>query len=46
MKYYVEFDPRGFEFWGGAEERMDSATDEQREEVYNHIEIPGAVLPR
>ena len=39
MKYYVEFDPRDFEFWGGAKERMESATDEQREEVYNQIEI-------
>ena len=39
MKYYVEFDPRDFEFWGGAKDRMDSATDEQREEVYNQIEI-------
>lgn len=33
MRYYVEFDPRDFEFWGGAKERMDSATDQQREEV-------------
>lgn len=39
MKYYVELDPRDFEFWGGAKERMDSATDEQREEVYDQIEI-------
>lgn len=39
MKYYVEFDPRDFEFWGGAKDRMDSATDEQREEVYDQIEI-------
>lgn len=39
MKYYVEFDPRDFEFWAGAKDRMDSATDEQREEVYDQIEI-------
>lgn len=39
MRYYVEFDPRDFEFWGGAKERMDSATDEQREEVHDRIEI-------
>lgn len=39
MKYYVEFDPRDFEFWGGAKDRMDGATDEQREEVYDKIEI-------
>lgn len=39
MKYYVEFDPRDFQFWGGAKERMDSATEEQREEVYDQIEI-------
>ena len=39
MRYYVEFDPRDFEFWGGAKERMDSATDEQQQEVYDQIEI-------
>lgn len=39
MRYYVEFDPRDFEFWGGAKERMDSATDQQLEEVYDQIEI-------
>ena len=38
MRYYVEFDPCDFEFWSGAKERMDSATDEQREEVYEQIE--------
>ena len=38
MRYYVEFDPSEFEFWGGAKERMDSATDEQRYEVYSQIE--------
>lgn len=39
MKYYVEISPRDFEFWAGAKERMDNATDEQREEVYDQIEI-------
>lgn len=34
-----EFDPCDFEFWGGAKDRMDSATDEQRKEVYDQIEI-------
>lgn len=32
MKYYVEFDPRDFEFWAGAKDRMDSATDEGKPE--------------
>lgn len=39
MKYYVEINPCDFEFWAGAKERMDSATDEQRKEVYDQIEI-------
>lgn len=39
MKYYVEINPCDFEFWDGAKERMDSATDEQRKEVYDQIEI-------
>lgn len=39
MKYYVEISPRDFEFWAGARERMDKATDEQREEVYSRLEI-------
>lgn len=38
MKYYVEINPRDFEFWGGAKERMDGATDKQREEVFREIE--------
>lgn len=38
MRYYVELDPCDFEFWGGAKERIDSATDKQREEVYEQIE--------
>lgn len=38
MQYDVDFDIDSFEFWGGARDRMDGATDEQREEVAERIE--------
>ncbi len=30
-------DPEDFEFWSGARSRMDGATDEQREQVFERI---------
>ena len=38
MQYLVEFEPCSFEFWAGARGRMNDATDEQREAVYERIE--------
>ena len=38
MKYALEFEPCNFQFWAGAKHRMDDATDEQREAVYERIE--------
>lgn len=38
MQYVVEFEPCNFQFWAGAKDRMDVATDEQREAVYDRIE--------
>lgn len=34
MKYYVEKDPADFDFWGGACDRMDGATEKQKQIVY------------
>lgn len=38
MKVYREIDPEDFEFWAGARDRMNSATEEQRQLVYARIE--------
>lgn len=38
MKVYREIDPEDFEFWGGARDRMSSATEEQRQLVFARIE--------
>ena len=38
MRYEVECDLRYFNFWAGAKDRMDDATDEQRQAVYERIE--------
>lgn len=38
MKLVHEIEPCYFEFWGGAADRMEQATEEQREEVYYRIE--------
>lgn len=35
--YTVTTDIDQFEFWSGAKSRMDDATDEQREEVFERI---------
>ena len=38
FRYTVESDVDHFEFWSGAKQRMDDATDEQRELVEERIE--------
>ena len=38
MKLIYEIDPHDFDFWSGAADRMDNATDEQRHEVFSRIE--------
>jgi hypothetical protein len=38
IEYKVCIEPERFEFWAGAKSRMDSATEEQREEVFARIE--------
>lgn len=38
MKVYREIDPEDFEFWAGARDRMNAATEEQRQLVYARIE--------
>lgn len=38
MKYYIEQDPKDFQFWGGARDRMNDATEEQKEAVYERLE--------
>ena len=38
MQYVVEQKACRFEFWGGAKQRMEYATDEQREAVYDRME--------
>ena len=37
MFYKVEFDINKFEFWAGAKDRIDNATDEQIEKVEERI---------
>lgn len=37
MKYYIECDPQDFKFWGGAEDRMDGATEDQRQQVFERL---------
>lgn len=34
MKYYVECDPQYFKFRAGAKDRMDDATEDQRQQVF------------
>ena len=38
MYYKVEFDIDGFEFWAGAKDRMDNATEEQKRKVNERLE--------
>ena len=38
IEYEVCIEPERFEFWSGAKDRMDDATEEQREAVYARIE--------
>lgn len=38
IEYKVCIEPERFEFWSGAKDRMDDATEEQREAVYARIE--------
>lgn len=38
MKVYSEINPEDFEFWAGALDRMNGATEEQRQRVYARIE--------
>ena len=38
MKYYIEQDPEDFQFWGGARDRMNNATEEQIKAVYERLE--------
>ena len=38
ITYETTIDPYEFEFWSGAKDRMDCATEEQREEVFARIE--------
>lgn len=37
ITYTVTTDIDQFEFWSGAKSRMDDATDEQREEVFERV---------
>lgn len=37
ITYVVEEPVQNFKFWAGAKHRMDDATDEQREEVFQRI---------
>lgn len=37
MKYYVECDPQYFKFWAGAKDRMDDATEDQRQQVFERL---------
>lgn len=39
MKLVYEIDPHDFSFWSGAADRMAAATDEQRHEIFDRIEI-------
>ena len=38
MKVYHEIDVEDFEFWAGARDRMNTATEEQRKRVFDRIE--------
>ena len=38
ITYETTIEPCEFEFWSGAKDRMDDATEEQREAVYARIE--------
>ena len=38
MYYKVEFDIDRFEFWAGAKDRMDDATEEQKRKVAERLE--------
>lgn len=38
MKYYIEQYPCDFQFWGGARDRMNDATEEQKKAVYERLE--------
>lgn len=38
MKVYHEIDVEDFEFWAGARDRMNSATEDQKQLVYSRIE--------
>lgn len=38
MKYYIEQEPSDFIFWGGARDRMNDATEEQKQAVYERLE--------
>lgn len=38
MKVYRDIDLEDFEFWSGAQDRMNSATEEQRQLVFARIE--------
>ena len=38
MKVYRDIHPEDFEFWAGARDRMNSATEEQKQLVFARIE--------
>lgn len=38
ITYAIELDPEDFGFWSGAEDRMNDATEEQKEQVYERLE--------